>query len=127
MHIAAFRALPGALLLTALLLPQPAAAQFGGMGDGRGSMGRPGGMGGGPGAPRGRALTPVPAPPAPVLQADPWPRLEAGAVLCRSLDDLRRRAARMAGAPRAGWPGRPPAPGPVSRRLAPRPSEKAVP
>ena len=42
---------------------------------------------------------PGPAGPPPSVPAPPsaWPRLDPGAVICRSQDDLRRRAARMLG------------------------------
>ena len=88
----------------------PASAQFGGMGAGMGGgMGsmRGGGLGGPGGAPRdggerrGQAAAPTP----PRLQPDAWPRLDPGAVICRSLDSLRQRAA-MAANP--AMEGRPP-------------------
>ncbi|TPG57448.1 hypothetical protein EAH89_11000 [Roseomonas nepalensis] len=110
------------MLCAALLLggslpfAHPAAAQYGGMGGIGGvgamsSMGAMGGSGGigGPGGMRGpmggsggqsRAL----APPPPRLRPDTGPRLDAGALLCRSLEDLRRRAALQANPAAAAGP-----------------------
>lgn len=51
-----------------------------------GSFGGP--MGGGRGNHQGQALkAPPPAPPAPVAP-EPWPRLDVGAIFCKSRDDL---------------------------------------
>ncbi|WP_043834351.1 hypothetical protein [Muricoccus aerilatus] len=104
--------LPGSIAVlctAALLLAEPAAAQLGspggpgagmvGGGMGGGMMGGPGMSMGGGGAPRERAV----APPPPRLTAT-GPRLEPGALFCRTLEDLRRRIALQSG---AGAPGGP--------------------
>lgn len=104
--------LPGSIAVlctAALLLAGPAMAQLGSVGGpgagmvgggmGGGMMGGPGmGMGGG-GAPRQRAI----APPPPRL-IPTGPRLEPGALFCRSLEDLRRRVALQSGAAASAGP-----------------------
>jgi hypothetical protein len=88
------------------LLAMPAVAQLGGGGMSGGMPGGMGGMGGGPGmrggSPRGGGEPRAVPPPPPRLQADPWPRLDAGAVFCRTLEDLRSRVALLADPASAG-------------------------
>ena len=96
------RAMLCAVLLLGASLPAapPAAAQYGGMG-GMGGMRGP--MGGGNSTGQSRAL----APPPPQLKPDNSLRLDAGALFCRSLEDLRRRVALQANPSLAGAGPRP--------------------
>jgi hypothetical protein len=68
------------------------------------SMGSGPGMGGhqrgGQGQANGQPHSPAPLP-LPVLKA-PWPRLDAGAILCKSREDLVAYQKRQAGAPASG-------------------------
>ena len=92
------RAAPLALCVLALALAAPPAAAQTPPGGGTGGS-APGGSGpGSGGGRRGQGNgQPRPAPLPPVkITPDPWPRLDAGAVLCRTAEDLRQHRAALA-------------------------------
>src|SRR5579875_2897450 len=81
----AFRGLPAIAVCLACLLPAHAAlAQI--------SLDAPGFL----------PKKPKPVPPPVKAKPAPWPRLDSGAVLCRTQDDLARLAANRAGEPGGG-------------------------
>ena len=79
-------------LLLLLVGATSANAQMGGgmMGGGMMDGGQMGGGHGGRQRNQQKAPQPTPAPPPPVARPLPWPRLDIGAILCKSRDDLVR-------------------------------------
>jgi hypothetical protein len=74
------------LLLSSVV---PASAQMGGAPMGNASNGQIGGGHGGRQSHQQQAAKPA-APATPTIVAEPWPRLDIGAILCKSRDDLVR-------------------------------------
>ena len=79
--------------LAALALAGPALAQMG-MGTGGGMAGTAGPSGAG--RPSGQGPARAAPPPPPVASPEVWPRLDPGAVFCRSAEDLRAHEAAAA-------------------------------
>jgi hypothetical protein len=82
------------LIALALLLEGPASAHAQ-MGGGHGGRQRN----------QGQATQQSAAPTPPTTVAEPWPRLDTGAILCKSRDDLVRRQMQVASGPDAAVPG----------------------
>ncbi len=93
--------LGGLRLATVLLLMAGSAVSaHAQMGMGGGQMG--GGRGG---RHQGQQQQQQAAPPPPPVVPEPWPRLDSGAILCKSQDDLARYQAQAVADPDAGVPG----------------------